>query len=321
MMYNGWAKGGREISFFIAQHHHIPIIRFFSSLPAYLPPIHATTPQQPPETDFPVLFSNSLSLSPLFLYTTCTRLYIYFFSPQGRDYTRAFSFPCYNRRMYTQKSFLKILVDLNDLKYFSSAIIRRSLTSLGQKVQPIVCVCDDAGEKRDIEPTTLTAITGRLCMYKRNLFCLILYPFHCWDDDVWALGREQSSICHRFQLSAIQGQEQNGAERRKRRRRRIVIVGDDRAELYTSDAAMANETRVKEETQQLKSFWQTTMRRRRKVEVSNGHTTAEKRDRDVLIKDAQSRAAPPQSSWWWAFRSMPQQWRRQDQKAICEESI
>lgn len=130
-------------------------------------------------------------------------------------------------------------------------------------------------------------------MYKRNLFCLILYPFHCWDDDVWALGREQSSICHRFQLSAIQGQEQNGAERRKRRRRRIVIVGDDRAELYTSDAAMANETRVKEETQQLKSFWQTTMRRRRKVEVSNGHTTAEKRDRDVLIKDAQSRAAPP----------------------------
>jgi hypothetical protein len=98
-------------------------------------------------------------------------------------------------------------------------------------------------------------------------------------------------------LSAIQGQEQNGAERRKRRRRRIVIVGDDRAELYTSDAAMANETRVKEETQQLKSFWQTTMRRRRrKVEVSNGHTTAEKRARDVLIKDAQSRAAPPQSS-------------------------
>jgi hypothetical protein len=97
-------------------------------------------------------------------------------------------------------------------------------------------------------------------------------------------------------LSAIQGQEQNGAERRKRRRRRIVIVGDDRAELYTSDA-MANETRVKEETQQLKSFWQTTMRRRRrKVEVSNGHTTAEKRARDVLIKDAQSRAAPPQSS-------------------------
>jgi hypothetical protein len=49
--------------------------------------------------------------------------------------------------MYTQKSFLKILVDLNDLKYFSSAIIRRSLTSLGQKVQPIVCVCDDAGKK------------------------------------------------------------------------------------------------------------------------------------------------------------------------------
>jgi uncharacterized protein (DUF362 family) len=77
-------------------------------------------------------------------------------------------------------------------------------------------------------------------------------------------------------LSAIQGQEQNGAERRKRRRRRIVIVGDDRAELYTSDAAMANETRVKEETQQLKSFWQTTMRRR-KVEVSEWtHNSREK---------------------------------------------
>jgi hypothetical protein len=97
----------------------------------------------------------------------------------------------------------------------------------------------------------------------------------------------------------VVGHSRAGAKRhreKRKRRRRIVIVGDDRAELYTSDAAMANETRVKEETQQLKSFWQTTMRRRRKVEVSNGHTTAEKRDRDVLIKDAQSRAAPPQSS-------------------------
>lgn len=95
----------------------------------------------------------------------------------------------------------------------------------------------------------------------------------------------------------VVGHSRAGAKRRRerrKRRRRIVIVGDDRAELYTSDA-MANETRVKEEThQQLKSFWQTTMRR--KVEVSNGRTTAEKRARDVLIKDAQSRAAPPQSS-------------------------
>jgi hypothetical protein len=66
-----------------------------------------------------------------------------------------------------------------------------------------------------------------------------------------------------------------GKTAQRKRIRRIVIVGDDRAELYTSDA-MANETRVKEETQQLKSFWQTTMRRR-KVEVSEWtHNSREK---------------------------------------------
>ena len=55
-------EGRERFSFYSSASSHPNHPLFFLSPLISLPSIHATTPQQPPETDFPVLFSNSLHL-------------------------------------------------------------------------------------------------------------------------------------------------------------------------------------------------------------------------------------------------------------------
>ena len=129
--------------------------------------------------------------------------------------------------------------------------------------------------------------------------------------------REQSSICHRFHLSAIQEAKASSTRLKKKRKgERIVIVFTTIVQSYTSVYESQSTStlrwlmkRRREWKKSTAQGWQSEKEKGKEsgevVEWTAQKTTSWGRFNQRWTVESKAERCLPQSSWWWAFRSMP----------------